>query len=115
MVVLKLVIIAFFLGIGAFYVTPENWTPFAPNGFATASAGAAAIIFFAYIGFDAVSTAAEESIRIRSATCRSAMIGSLVICTVIYMAVAIVLTGHGAVERSSAPPSRWPPPSRAWG
>ena len=91
MVVLKLVIIAFFLGVGAFYVTPDNWTPFAPNGFAGISS-AAAIIFFAYIGFDAVSTAAEET-KDPQRNMPIGMIGSLVICTVIYMAVAIVLTG----------------------
>src|SRR5262249_18564612 len=60
MVALKIVIIVFFLAMGAFYVKPENWHPFAPNGFAGVSS-AAAIIFFAYIGFDAVSTAAEEA------------------------------------------------------
>ena len=60
MVVLKLVIIVFFIAVGAFYVKPANWTPFAPNGLAGISS-AAAIIFFAYIGFDAVSTAAEET------------------------------------------------------
>ena len=91
MVVLKLAIIAFFLGVGVFYVRPENWTPFAPNGFAGISS-AAAIIFFAYIGFDAVSTAAEET-RDPQRNMPIGMIGSLVICTLIYMAVAIVLTG----------------------
>ena len=91
MVVLKLLIIAFFLAVGVFYVKPDNWTPFAPNGFAGISS-AAAIIFFAYIGFDAVSTAAEET-RDPQRNMPIGMIGSLVICTVIYMAVAIVLTG----------------------
>lgn len=91
MVVLKLVIIAFFLGVGVFYVKPENWTPFAPNGFAGISS-AAAIIFFAYIGFDAVSTAAEET-KDPQRNMPIGMIGSLIICTIIYMAVAIVLTG----------------------
>jgi len=91
MVVLKLVIIAFFLGVGVFYVKPENWTPFAPNGFAGISS-AAAIIFFAYIGFDAVSTAAEET-RDPQRNMPIGMIGSLIVCTIIYMAVAIVLTG----------------------
>jgi APA family basic amino acid/polyamine antiporter len=91
MVVLKLVIIAFFLLVGAFFVRTENWTPFAPNGFAGVS-GAAAIIFFAYIGFDAVSTAAEET-RNPQRDMPIGMIASLVICTVIYILVAIVLTG----------------------
>jgi APA family basic amino acid/polyamine antiporter len=91
MVVLKLGIIAFFLIVGAFYVKPENWTPFAPNGFAGISS-AAAIIFFAYIGFDAVSTAAEET-RNPQRDMPIGMIASLLVCTVIYILVAIVLTG----------------------
>ncbi len=91
MVVLKLAIIAFFLAVGVFYVRPEHWQPFAPNGFKGISS-AAAIIFFAYIGFDAVSTAAEET-KDPQRNMPIGMIGSLVVCTVIYMAVAIVLTG----------------------
>ena len=87
----KLLIIAFFLGMGAFYVKPGNWTPFAPNGFAGVSA-AAAIIFFAYIGFDAVSTASEEA-RNPQRDMPIGILGSLVVCTVIYIAVAVVLTG----------------------
>ena len=58
MVVLKLAVLALFVGVGALYVDPANWTPFAPNGWAGISTGAA-IVFFAYIGFDAISTAAE--------------------------------------------------------
>ena len=91
MVVLKLGIIAFFLLIGAFYVKPENWTPFAPNGWSGISS-AAAIIFFAYIGFDAISTAAEET-KNPQRDMPIGMIASLVVCTVIYIGVAIVLTG----------------------
>ena len=91
MVALKLGIIAFFVIVGAFYVKPANWVPFAPNGFRGVSS-AAAIIFFAYIGFDAVSTAAEET-RNPQRDMPIAMIASLAICTVIYIAVAIVLTG----------------------
>jgi APA family basic amino acid/polyamine antiporter len=91
MVGLKLAIIGFFVLLGAFYVKPENWTPFAPNGF-TGIASAAAIIFFAYIGFDAVSTASEES-RNPQRDMPIAILGSLAICTVIYIAVAAVLTG----------------------
>ena len=91
MVVLKLVIVAFFLVVGAFYVKPENWTPFAPNGFKGITS-AAAIIFFAYIGFDAVSTAAEET-RNPQRDMTIGIIASLIICTVIYIAVALVLTG----------------------
>ncbi len=87
----KLVIIAFFVILGAFYVKPENWQPFAPNGMAGITA-AAAIIFFAYIGFDAVSTASEEA-RNPQRDMPIGILGSLVVCTVIYVAVAIVLTG----------------------
>ena len=91
MVGLKLAIIGFFAIFGTFYVKPENWTPFAPNGF-KGIASAAAIIFFAYIGFDAVSTAAEES-RNPQRDMPRAILGSLAVCTVIYIVVAIVLTG----------------------
>jgi len=91
MVGLKLAIIAFFVIVGAFFVKPDNWVPFAPNGFRGISS-AAAIIFFAYIGFDAVSTAAEES-KNPQRDMPIAMIASLVICTIIYILVALVLTG----------------------
>jgi basic amino acid/polyamine antiporter, APA family len=91
MVGLKLVIIAFFVIVGAVYVKPEHWTPFAPNGFAGIKS-AAAIIFFAYIGFDAVSTAAEET-KNPQRDMPIAMMASLIICTVIYILVAVVLTG----------------------
>ncbi|MBZ0090583.1 MAG: amino acid permease, partial [Thermoanaerobaculia bacterium] len=91
MVGLKLAIIGFFVVLGAFYVKPDNWTPFAPNGF-SGIASAAAIVFFAYIGFDAVSTAAEET-KNPSRDMPIAILGSLAVCTVIYIAVAAVLTG----------------------
>lgn len=91
MVVLKLIIVLFFLAVGAFYVKPENWTPFLPNGWGGVSS-AAAIIFFAYIGFDAVSTAAEETIN-PSRNMPIGILASLGVCTVLYIAVAAVLTG----------------------
>lgn len=91
MVLLKLGIIALFVVVGAFYVKPDNWTPFAPNGFRGISS-AAAIIFFAYIGFDAVSTAAEET-RNPQRDLPIAMVASLVVCTAVYVLVAAVLTG----------------------
>ena len=91
MVVFKLAIIGFFIIAGAFYVKPANWTPFAPNGFAGVSA-AAASMFFAYIGFDAVSTAAEETRRPQR-DLPIGIIASLIVCTVLYVAVALVLTG----------------------
>jgi APA family basic amino acid/polyamine antiporter len=91
LVVAKLIIIVFFLVIGAMYIRPENWVPFAPNGVKGISS-AAAIIFFAYIGFDAVSTAAEET-RNPQRDMPIGILASLIICTVLYVAVAIVLTG----------------------
>jgi basic amino acid/polyamine antiporter, APA family len=91
MVLLKLGIIVFFIAVGAFYLQPANLKPFAPHGFRGISS-AAANIFFAYIGFDAVSTAAEET-RNPQRDMPIGIIGSLVICTVIYIAVAFVLTG----------------------
>ena len=91
MVVIKLIILVFFVYAGIEYVKPENWTPFMPNGFAGVWVGAS-LIFFAYIGFDAISTAAEEC-RKPSRDLPIGIIGSLVICTVIYIVVALVLTG----------------------
>lgn len=87
----KLLIIVFFLSLGAMYLQPENWIPFAPNGFKGISS-AAAIIFFAYIGFDAVSTAAEET-RDPQRNMPIGIIAALIVCTIIYVAVAVVLTG----------------------
>ena len=102
MVVLKLGILIFFVAIGAFWVQPENWTPFAPNGWQGIATGAA-LIFFAYIGFDAVSTAAEEAKRPQRDLPR-AMILSLIVTSVIYMVVTLVMTGlvpwdqHGTAD-----------------
>ena len=91
MVLLKLVILMFFIAFGAFWVRPENWTPFAPNGWEGISAGAA-IIFFAYIGFDAVSTAAEEATAPQRDLPRAMML-SLLITSIIYVVVTLVMTG----------------------
>ena len=91
MVLLKLVVLGFFVFVGWGYVSPANFRPFAPNGWAGVQAGAA-IVFFAYIGFDAVSTVAEET-RNPTRDLPIGIIGSLVICTVIYIVVAIVFTG----------------------
>jgi APA family basic amino acid/polyamine antiporter len=91
MVLLKLAIIAFFIILGFFYVKTENWHPFTPNGYHGVFT-AAAIIFFAYIGFDAVSTAAEET-KNPKRDMPIAIISSLVACTFIYILVALVLTG----------------------
>jgi APA family basic amino acid/polyamine antiporter len=90
-VALKLAVILFFLAVGAPAVNPENWTPFMPQGFEGVRS-AAAVIFFAYIGFDAVSTAAEEA-RNPQRDVPLGIIGSLAVCTVLYVSVAAVLTG----------------------
>jgi basic amino acid/polyamine antiporter, APA family len=91
MVALKLVIVVGFVGVGAFYVKPEHWVPFAPFGLRGIMSGAA-IIFFAYIGFDAVSTTAEEAKNPQRDLPR-AMMATLAICTVLYIGVTLVLTG----------------------
>jgi len=91
MVMLKLVVLGFFVVVGWNYMHPENWRPFAPNGWAGIQAGAA-IVFFAYIGFDAVSTVAEEC-RNPERDLPIGIIGSLIICTIIYIVVAAVFTG----------------------
>lgn len=91
MVGLKVLILFFFIGVGATYVKPENWSPFMPNGFSGVWTGAS-LIFFAFIGFDAISTAAEEC-RNPGRDLPIGIIGSLIICTFIYIATAAVLTG----------------------
>ncbi|MGA7615811.1 MAG: amino acid permease [Thermoanaerobaculia bacterium] len=91
MVVLKLMVLGFFVFVSFKFVKPANWTPFAPNGFTGVAAGAA-IVFFAYIGFDAISTTAEEA-KNPQRDMPIGIIGSLIICTVIYIVVAAVFTG----------------------
>jgi APA family basic amino acid/polyamine antiporter len=91
MVVLKLIVLGFFVVIGWGFTHAENWHPFAPNGWAGVQAGAA-IVFFAYIGFDAVSTVAEE-VRNPKRDLPIGIIGSLIVCTIIYIVVAAVFTG----------------------
>lgn len=88
---LKLVILFIFLGFGVFYINPKNWVPFMPNGIAGIQTGAA-MIFFAYIGFDAVSTTAEEA-RNPGRDLPIGILGSLIVCTILYVAVAGVMTG----------------------
>ena len=111
MVAVKLVVVMFVIVVGAFYVKPENWVPFAPYGYTGVSffgktlfgqtgAGGeplgmmagAAMIFFAYIGFDSVSTHAEEAIDPKKDV-PIGIVASLIICTVLYIAVSAVLTG----------------------
>ena len=91
MVYIKLAIIVLVIIVGAFYIDIENWTPFMPNGFGGVMAGVSAV-FFAYIGFDAVSTLAEESKNPQRDLPRG-MIYSLIVCTIIYIILALVITG----------------------
>lgn len=117
MVVVKVAVVLFVIGVGAFYVDPNNWTPFAPYGFTglsffghtllgeTGKGGeplgmlaGAATIFFAYIGFDSVSTHSEEA-KNPQKDVPIGIIASLVLCTLLYIAVAAVLTGMVRYDR----------------
>ena len=91
MTILKVAIILLVIFLGLNYVNPSNWSPFAPNGVEGVLKGVSAV-FFAYIGFDALSTTAEECKNPRR-DLPLAMMFSLVICTVLYIALALVLTG----------------------
>jgi basic amino acid/polyamine antiporter, APA family len=91
MVVVKLVALALFIAVGATHLNAANYAPFAPNGFTGIHQGAA-IVFFAYIGFDAISTAAEET-RDPKRNLPIGILGGLAICTAIYVLVGFVLTG----------------------
>ncbi len=91
LVVLKLAVIALVIGVGAFYVKPANWSPFAPNGMAGVLSGVASV-FFAFIGFDSISTTAEECKNPQRDLPR-AMLYCLAICTVLYVLITLVLTG----------------------
>ena len=91
MVMLKIFAILVFIGFAARLVHPTNWHPFAPNGWPGILTGGS-IVFFTYIGFDSVSTAAEEC-RNPKRDLPIGIIGTLVICTVLYIAVVVVLTG----------------------
>jgi APA family basic amino acid/polyamine antiporter len=91
MVIFKLLLLLAFIGIGSMFVEPANWTPFAPHGF-DGIWTAASLAFFSYIGFDAVSTAAEETANPQRNIPRG-MIASLALCTVLYIVTALVTTG----------------------
>ncbi|MFJ7661474.1 APC family permease [Lysinibacillus sp. NPDC097162] len=91
MVFLKVAVILLFIGVGIFYVEPTNWQPFLPFG-VSGVLGGAALVFFAYLGFDAVSSAAEE-VKNPQRNMPIGIIGSLLICTVLYVVVSLVLTG----------------------
>jgi APA family basic amino acid/polyamine antiporter len=91
MVAVKLVVLALFIIMGVTHINKANYTPFAPNGFTGIHQGAA-IVFFAYIGFDAISTAAEET-KNPQRNLPIGILGGLAICTVIYIVIGAVLTG----------------------
>lgn len=91
MVWIKLLVIVLVLVVGIFYVDTSNWSPFAPNGVNGVLKGVSAV-FFAYIGFDAISTTAEECKDPQRDLPRG-MIWAIVICTVLYVAIALILTG----------------------
>jgi amino acid transporter len=91
MVIVKLAIILLVIAVGAFYIDTKNWNPFAPNGVSGILKGVSAV-FFAYIGFDAISTTAEECKNPQRDLPRS-MMWAIIICTILYITIALVLTG----------------------
>jgi APA family basic amino acid/polyamine antiporter len=91
MVVIKLCIILLVIAVGVFYVDTDNWNPFAPNGVGGILKGVSAV-FFAYIGFDAISTTAEECKNPQRDLPRG-MMWAIIICTILYVIIALVLTG----------------------
>jgi amino acid transporter len=91
MVIFKIIVVILVIIIGAFFVNTANWHPFLPNGFSGVLKGVSAV-FYAYIGFDAISTTAEECTDAQRDLPRG-MIYSLLICTVLYVLIALVLTG----------------------
>lgn len=91
MVAIKITVVLLFIVVGVWHVKPANWQPFAPFGF-TGIFNAAALVFFAFIGFDAVTSAAEE-VRNPGRDLPIGIIGSLAVCTILYVAVAAIMTG----------------------
>lgn len=91
MVLIKLVIVLLVIFVGAFYVDTKNWNPFTPNGIGGLLKGISAV-FFAYIGFDAISTTAEECKNPQRDLPRG-ILYSILICTILYVAIALVITG----------------------
>jgi basic amino acid/polyamine antiporter, APA family len=91
LVVIKLLVLGLFIAVGLANINPGNYEPFAPNGFVGIHQGAA-IVFFAYIGFDAISTAAEETVNPQR-NLPIGILGGLAVCTLLYVVVGLVLTG----------------------
>lgn len=96
MVIIKMAIILLVIIVGCFYIDIDNWTPFMPKGFGGVMAGVSAV-FYAYIGFDAVSTLAEEC-KNPQQDLPKGMIYSLIVCTVVYIILALILTGMVSYE-----------------
>ncbi len=91
------VILLLFIFAGAFYVSPENWVPFSPNGIKGVLSGAF-LIFFAYVGVDAVSSAAEET-KNPQRSLPIGIIGTLIVCTIVYTGTALVLSGMVPLDK----------------
>src|SRR5690606_32175464 len=91
MVIVKVAAVLLVIVVGAFYVNTENWSPFAPNGISGVLAGISSV-FFAYIGFDAISITAEECKNPQRDLPRGIFL-AIIICTVLYVAIALVITG----------------------
>lgn len=91
MVIIKIAVVLLFIVVGVWYVKPGNWTPFMPFGFSGVTAGAASV-FFAYLGFDSVASAAEE-VKNPQRNMPIGIISSLAICTALYIVVSLILTG----------------------
>jgi len=91
MVIIKLAVILLVIAVGVFYIDMNNWSPFAPNGVSGVLKGVSAV-FFAYIGFDAISTTAEECENPQRDLPRG-MMWAIIICTVLYILIALILTG----------------------
>ena len=91
MVILKVAVVLLVIIIGSFYVNTENWNPFAPNGMSGVLAGISSV-FFAYIGFDAISTTAEECKNPQRDLPRG-IFAAIIICTILYVAISLVITG----------------------
>ena len=110
-VIIKVAVVVFVIAFGAFMVNPTNWHPFMPHGFPGLMSGAA-IVFFAFIGFDAVSTTAEET-RNPQRDMPIGIIASLIICTVLYVLMRLCLPELKNTRSMPATPLLLPPLSRA--
>ena len=97
LVFVKLFVILLFIFAGAFYVSPENWVPFSPNGIKGVLSGAF-LIFFAYVGVDAVSSAAEET-KNPQRSLPIGIVGTLIVCTIVYTGTALVLSGMVPLDK----------------